>query len=431
MCAIVTTAASQSSGGSVPVAALLRDPADPAGAPPAWDDSRTVNALDVVLLALLALAAVSGHRRGFALQACAFGGLLAGLAVGALLAPRFAGLAGSPGVQAAIAASTLLVLAAVGDTAGWLLGNRVRERARATRLGQADAAGGSVVAVAASLLAIWFVALNLANGPFPGIANGIQGSAIVRTLDDALPRPPSMLAEARRFFNRFGFPDVFSGIPPLPAAPVEPPRDVDVRAAFDAAAPSTVMVFGEACGHVQEGSGFVASDGYIVTNAHVLAGVGDPFVRSPAGEDQRAITVLFDPDLDLAVLFVEDSPGPVLPLARQSPARGDDGAVLGYPGGGPLSSGAAAVLRALSVSGPDIYGTGEADRLVLELQTVVRPGNSGGPFVLADGTVGGVVFAASSSEDDLGYAISSEDVRARLVDAVGDTAAVGTGPCMR
>jgi S1-C subfamily serine protease len=390
-----------------------------------------VNVLDVLLLALLGLAAVSGHRRGLALQACAFGGLLAGLALGALLAPRIAGLAGSAGVQAAVAAVTLLVLAAVGDTAGWLLGNRIRERARATRLGGADAAGGSIVAVLASLLAIWFVALNLVNGPFPGIANGIQGSAIVRTLDDALPRPPSMLAEVRRFFNRFGFPDVFSGIPPLPAAPVDPPKGADVRAAVDAAAQSTVLVFGEACGHVQEGSGFVAASGYLVTNAHVVAGVDDPYVRTALADDQPATTVLFDPELDLAVLLVERSPGPVLRLASESPDRGDDGAVLGYPGGGPLSSGAASVLRTIAATGRDIYGTGTAERLVLELQAVVRPGSSGGPFVLPDGSVGGVVFAASSSEDDVGYAISADDVRPRLDDVIGVTVEVGTGPCVR
>jgi S1-C subfamily serine protease len=390
-----------------------------------------VNALDVVLLAMLALAGISGHRRGLVLQAFAFGGLLVGLLVGALLAPSVAGLADGPGVQAGVAAGTLLLLAAAGDTAGWLLGNRFRERTRGTRFGQADAVGGSVVAVVASLLAIWFVALNLVNGPFRGVAEGIQGSAIVRTLDDTLPEPPSLLAQARRFFNRFGFPDVFSGIPPLPAAPVEPPTGREVGAAFRAASASTVLVFGQACDHVQEGSGFVAAPGYVVTNAHVVAGVDDPYVRASSADDQVATTVLFDPDLDLAVLFVRETPGRALPLAAEGPDRGDGGAVLGYPGGGPLSTEAAAVLRTIAATGFDIYGRGKADRLVLELQTNVRPGNSGGPFVLADGTVGGVVFAASSSDGDLGYAISARDVRPRLEGAIGDTAEVGTGPCIR
>lgn len=391
-----------------------------------------MNVLDVALIALLAFAGLSGYRRGLALQAFAFGGLLVGLALGALIAPSVAGLAESAGARAGVAAVTLLVFAAAGDTAGWFLGHRVRERARGTRFGTADAMGGSVVAVVASLLAIWFVALNLVNGPFPSVAREIKGSVVVRTLDGALPEPPSLLAQVQRFFDRFGFPDVFSGIPPLPAAPVEPPSAADVQAALDFGARSTVKIYGEACGHVQEGSGFVADERYVVTNAHVLAGVDDPVVETGAGASQHATTVLFDPDLDIAILFIRDPAGSVLALAEEEVERGDDGAVIGYPGGGPLSSSPAAVLRPIEGAvGHDIYGTGDAVRSVLELQVVVRPGNSGGPFVLADGTVAGVVFAASSAEDDVGYAIGAEEVRPRLVDAVGTTSEVGTGPCVR
>ena len=390
-----------------------------------------MNVLDVVLLSLLALAGFSGYRRGLTLQAFAFGGLLAGLVAGALVAPRLARLAESPGTQAGVAAITLLVLAAAGDTAGWFLGGRVRARARGSRFGPADAVGGSIVAVLASLLAIWFVALNLVNGPFAGVASQIRGSAVVRTLDDALPEPPSILAEVQRFFDRFGFPDVFAGIPPLPAAPVRPPSTAEARAAFRAAAGSTVKILGAACGHVQEGSGFVAAARYVVTNAHVVAGVEEPHVLTQDGGEQVATTVLFDPDLDLAILLVPEAPGRVLPLTSTDVDRGDAGAVLGYPGGGPLSGDGAAVLRAFAAVGRDIYGIENTERAVIELQTLVRPGNSGGPFVLSDGTVGGVVFAASSTESDVGYAIDADEVRPRIEDAVGTTAEVETGPCVR
>jgi S1-C subfamily serine protease len=390
-----------------------------------------VNVLDVVLLLLLALAAVSGFHRGLALQAFAFGGLLVGLAIGALIAPPLARLAHGAGAQAGIAAITLLVLAAAGDTGGWLLGTRVRERARSTRFGSADAVGGSLVALLASLLAIWFVALNLVNGPFPSVSKEIQESAVVRTLDGALPEPPSLLAEVQRFFDRFGFPDVFAGIPPVPASPVEPPTSEQERAAFDAGARSTVKIYGRACGHVQEGSGFVAADRYVVTNAHVVAGVDAPVVETPDGRTQDATTVLFDPGLDLAILFVPGSTERILDLAPTAAERGDAGTVLGYPGGGPLSASGAAVLRPMEAVGRDIYGSGQAVRDVLELQVIVRPGNSGGPFVLPDGTVAGVVFAASSTQDGVGYAIAADEVRPRLEDADGATTPVGTGPCVR
>jgi S1-C subfamily serine protease len=389
-----------------------------------------VNLLDLVLLGLLALAGLVGYRRGLTLQAFGFGGLLAGLVAGALLAPLVAGVVDSPLSKAAVAAIALLAVAGIGNGVGWYLGAHARTRAKATRFGQADAIAGSTVAVVASLLAIWFLALNLVNGPFPRVSEQIRGSVVVRALDATLPEPPSLLAQARQLLNRFGFPDVFSGIPPLPAEPVEPPTQAEARAAVEAGGASTVRVIGEACGRIQEGSAFVVADGFVVTNAHVVAGVDDPSVDSPGLGSSDASTVLFDPDLDLAVLRVEGPTGPVLVLETESIDRGARGAVLGYPGGGPLDARRAAVRRTIEAIGRDIYGHGEVERLVLELQTVVRPGNSGGPFVLADGRVGGVVFAASSSDDEVGYAIAGGEVQEAVGDALVADGEAPTGPCI-
>ncbi len=388
-----------------------------------------LNVLDLLLLVIVLVAGYTGYRRGLTLQAFGFGGLLIGLAIGALLAPVVAGAFDSPAARAGVLVLVVLAIAAVGNAAGWFLGMRARAKT-SSRFGRADAVAGSAVAVVASLLAIWFLALNLANGPFPGLSAEIRDSAIVRGLDAALPEPPSLLAQARRLFNRFGFPDVFSGIPPLPAEPVHPPSQEQARAAADAAAASTVQVLGNACDLIQEGSGFVASDGYVVTNAHVVAGVDDPEIRTGAGGEEPADTVLFDPDLDIAVLHVGSTPGPPLRLATEPVDRGAPGAVLGYPGGGPLKAQRAAVRRSFDAVGRDIYSRNQVERLVVELQTLVRPGNSGGPFVLANGRVGGVVFAASSGDEDVGYAIAASEVDEALRDAVGRTSEVDTGPCI-
>jgi S1-C subfamily serine protease len=388
-----------------------------------------LNGLDLLLLVIVAVAGYTGYRRGFTLQAFGFGGLLIGLVVGALLAPLVAGGLDSTAARAGVVALIVLAIAAIGNAAGWFMGMRARART-SSRFGRADAVGGSAVAVVASLLAIWFLALNLANGPFPSLSAEIRGSAMVRGLDAALPEPPSLLAQVRRLFNRFGFPDVFSGIPPLPAAPVDPPSQAQARAAVDAAAASTVQVLGNACDLIQEGSGFVASDGYVVTNAHVVAGVDDPEIRTGAGGEEPADTVLFDPNLDIAVLHVGSTPGPPLPLATEPLDRGAPGAVLGYPGGGPLQAHRAAVRRSFDALGRDIYSRDQVERLVVELQTLVRPGSSGGPFVLADGRVGGVVFAASSSDEDVGYAIAASEVEDTIIKAVGRTTEVDTGPCI-
>jgi S1-C subfamily serine protease len=390
-----------------------------------------VNLLDVGIVVLVILAAVNGFRRGASLQLSTYAGLLVGLFVGALLAPRFAHLVNSPLAQAGIALLVLITFAAVGDAAGWLIGSRIWAIARRSALGTVDSVAGSVVSAVAGLLVIWFLAFNLINGPVAGVSREIEGSSIIRSMDRILPRPPSLLAEVRQLFNRFGFPEVFADIPPAPAGPVKAPSDKQIRKAIRIASPSTVKIVGEACGAIQEGSGFVASTHSVVTNAHVVAGVRNPMVQVQNGGTIHALTVLFDPGLDIAILRVQSGIGPPLKLDPDDLKRGAPGAVLGYPHGGSLTAGAAAVRRELDAVGRDIYGRRTVERNVYELQALVVPGNSGGPFVETDGSVAGVVFAASTTDPNVGYAISSPEVIPKLQKAEGRTSGVGTGTCAR
>jgi S1-C subfamily serine protease len=149
-------------------------------------------------------------------------------------------------------------------------------------------------------------------------------------------------------------------------------------------------------------------------------------VEDARGE-HRAVPVLFDPDADVAVLRTSGLAGAPLAVAGSDPARGAVGAVLGYPNGGALTAGGAAVRDDYRATGRDIYGGGLTSRQILELQAGVRPGNSGGPFVLADGTVGGMVFARSIDTADLGYALAPSELRHEL-GRIGP-ASVSTGRC--
>jgi S1-C subfamily serine protease len=390
-----------------------------------------VNLLDFGIVGLSILAGVNGFRRGAALQLTAYAGLILGLLSGAILAPVLAGLVESPFSQAMVALSTLLVLAAIGDGLGWLLGSRFWAIARRSAFRTYDSAIGSVVAVAAVLLTVWFLGVNLANGPIPELAREIRGSGVVRTLDRTLPRPPSLIAGVRQFLNRFNFPEVFADLPPAPAGPVSGPTRGEAATAAKKAHDSTVRILGEACNVIQEGSGFVASSNYVVTNAHVVAGVTSPQVQQQNGGSQVATPVVFNPKLDIAILRITTTPAPPLPLVPQDEPRGATGAVLGYPGGGSLTYHPAAVRRELDAIGRDIYGQSLVRRNVYELQTVVRPGNSGGPFVLTNGRVAGVVMAASTTDPRIGYAITSPQVMPLLQQAQGRSGRVSTGPCTR
>jgi S1-C subfamily serine protease len=389
-----------------------------------------VNLLDLLILLLVALAAWAGYRRGAILQIFAYGGLVLGLFLGVLLAPRVASLASDPFTQAMLALGTLVFVPALLDGVGWLIGAHA---AAATRrvLDPVDSVAGTVVGGLVVLLATWLLAFNLIQGPFPVLARQIRHSAVVRGLDAVLPRPPALLAQARRFLERSGFPEVFAGLPPFPAGPVELPSRREFNRAIRSADQSTARISGEACDRIQIGSGFLVESGYVVTNAHVVAGVNGPSVLFPDGSEFGATTVLFDSDLDLAVLRIAGSGPQELDLRDIDLDRGARGAVLGYPGGESLTASTAGVRRRMDALGRDIYGRRTVEREVYELQTRVRPGNSGGPFVTPEGAVAGVVFAASTTDDDVGYALTSTEVDPLIERALGRTREADTGRCIR
>ena len=389
---------------------------------------RSVTVLDVALLLLLALSAYGGYRRGAVLQVAGLVGLAIGFVVGVWLAPHAADLVRTDLAKAGAALGTVVLIAALGDAVGSVLGLKLRKRAHGTRFRSADAVGGSALSVSALVLTIWFLGINLAAGPFPSVARSLQNSAVVRAVDAALPPPPVLSAQLGNVLDLIGFPDVFSGLPPLPADPVpQPGRGIASRAA-QAGRPSVVLIAGPACDRILQGTGFVVADDLVLTNAHVIAG-GLPRVEWE-GRTFEAMPVFFDPEIDAAVLRVDGLDAPALTLLPSEVSRGAGGAVLGYPGGRYVEM-PAGVRRLLEAVGRDIYSREEVLRRVYELQAKIRHGNSGGPFVLPNGVTAGLVFGASLSHPDLGYAIASPKLIPLVERAETRTEPVGTGRCVR
>ncbi len=143
-----------------------------------------------------------------------------------------------------------------------------------------------------------------------------------------------------------------------------------------------------------------------------------------------ATAVLFDPSFDLAVLRTDAPLGPALPISAALIGRGTQAAILGYPEDGPLTIGPAGVTSEIAAVGKDIYNDGSVTRGVYSLQANVEPGNSGGPLIGPGGQVIGVVFSRSTVYPDVGYALTSPGVLARVQEAALHRGGVGTGKCI-
>ena len=391
-----------------------------------------MNALDVIALLLLIVTFVAGLRSGFFPQ---LGGLL-GAAAGGILALQLLPLVRpwvdtlDPAMRALVVLVSLVVLIALGETIGSATGFEIRVRMGRGVLAGMDSAGGGVLGLGQGLLVIWLIGGLLAAGPLPGLASQAQRSVAVRALSGVLPSPTAIAGELGRWLDSSGLPEVFVGLEPLPAPPVTLPSDPIARAIGEKAIASTVEVDSQACSYTLAGSGFVVAPGYVVTNAHVVAGARSITVLPQSGS-LSATPVFFDPQMDLAVLYVEKLDAPALALASSSPPRGAVGAALGHPGGGALVVVPGAVTNTYKATGRDLYGTKNVTRSIVELHADIQRGDSGGPFVLKDGTVGGVIFAQSKADESVGYALAPADVREAIAPALESTAAVDTGPCIR
>ncbi len=119
------------------------------------------------------------------------------------------------------------------------------------------------------------------------------------------------------------------------------------------------------------------------------------------------------------------------PLTIQGSLAQNDSAaaILGYPGGGDFTAGPAIVVDSFKAVGRNIYNQDETVRDVYSIKGLVRPGNSGGPLIDKDGQVIGVVFAASTTYDQVGYALTAQSILTKLNDVKGSTAPVSTGSC--
>jgi S1-C subfamily serine protease len=189
-----------------------------------------------------------------------------------------------------------------------------------------------------------------------------------------------------------------------------------------------VKIIGVAeCERGVEGSGFVYAPGRIMTNAHVVAGVDEPFI-DVNGRRTRANVVLFNPRLDVAVLATGNLG--LEPLDFQNTGKaGDDAAILGYPENGPFDARAARIRGELTLRSPDIYDRGQHMRRTYSVRGLVRSGNSGGPLVSRKGNVLGVIFAASVTDRSTGYALTAGQVANAAERGSTATSRVDTGTC--
>jgi S1-C subfamily serine protease len=389
--------------------------------------------VDLVLIALIIMFAINGYRQGFLVGGLSFCGFFGGALVGLQVAPWLVEAMDSPFARVVVSLALVFGLALLGQAAAAWAGGRLRGAISNQHGRRIDDIGGIVVSVLALLLVAWMVALPMASSSLPSLSRSVRNSVILHGIDSVMPEPARVLYDRLRDTIAGGdFPNVFGDLTPTQAREVPAPDPALVGSpAVTAARGSVVKVTGNApsCRRRIEGSGFVYAPQRVMTNAHVVAGTEGPLTVEVNGERRSGRVVYYDPNRDLAVLYVPNLAAPPMTWADALAETGADAIVVGYPLDGPFTPVSARVRDVSNVKGPNIYENETVIREVYTLRATVLSGNSGGPLLDTSGRLLGVIFAAALDDPETGFALTQTEAR-----PVADAAAalrdpVATGRC--
>jgi S1-C subfamily serine protease len=300
-----------------------------------------------------------------------------------------------------------------------------------------DSVGGATVNVVAVVIVAWLIGSFVLNSAaFPTVSRQVNDSAVLRAVDHVMPKNVLYLPffpQLRSMLSNGVYSQVFGGFGAESSIALPAPNPAVAQSpALTRAEPSIVKVLGVAtsCSQTIEGSGFVISPHHVLTNAHVVAGVNEDLSVTVNGNQTytRVRVVLYDPETDLAVLYVPALSVPALQFAGAAP-YGTSAAVAGYPENASLTVVPANIGHAFSATGPDIYQTGSVNRQMYAIRALIQPGNSGGPLLSASGEVYGVVFAKSTIYSDTGYALTDSEIATDVRAGEQDYSPVSTQGC--
>jgi S1-C subfamily serine protease len=388
--------------------------------------------LDIAVLAVALVAAISGWRSGALGSLLSFVGVVLGAVAGVLLAPHVVSSITGARTKLFVTLFLILALVVIGEIAGVVLGRAVRGAIRHRALRTFDSVIGVGLQLIAVLVAAWLLATPLTSSDQPNLAAAVRGSMVLGQVDQlAPPWLRSVPTRLSALLNTSGLPQVLQPFGRTPIVAVDAPDAALIGDPVVAATrPSVVKIRGVApsCQKVLEGSGFVVAPNRVMSNAHVVAG-SDSVTVEADGQTYDAGVVSYDPQEDISILDVPNLPAAPLTFDDTPAATGTDGIVMGYPGGGDFAATPARVRETIELKGPDIYRTTTVSREVYTIRGTVRQGNSGGPMIDRNGKVLGVVFGAAVDDADTGFVLTASEV-SRQMATVGSTQRVPTGVCV-
>jgi uncharacterized membrane protein required for colicin V production len=184
-----------------------------------------VNWVDLVVVLIAVLAAVSGARQGVVIALPAFAGVLLGAVVGVRVAPLLVRNFTNPATRVAFAVAVLVLLVALGETFGVWCGRMIKQRIRNPKIAGVDNALGAILQGVVVFVVAWMIALPLTSySGLPGLSSALQRSTVLGAVNSLMPQSARALpADLRKLFDVPDLPSVTNPFSRTPSINVGPP----------------------------------------------------------------------------------------------------------------------------------------------------------------------------------------------------------------
>lgn len=384
------------------------------------------NWVDIVIAIILALMVWRGFKDGIVTQVLVNVGVFAGIFGCGWL---FSKLPVNNATTLFVINTTAIIMTSIAlGTTGFLYGRKIHISLSHGPFRWVESGASVVYSLSFGLVGIWLFGAMIGRMPFIGLSNSVNDAYIVRTLTQLLPPVPAVVAVFDKQFDPNTTPQIFIK-DQVQTRVFSGALDSDFQRVLTQSEASIVRVTGFGCGGIVTGSGFVVAPGFVVTNAHVIAGVKHPVVKF-ADRSEEGMPVLFDPLLDLAVMKIAPTNARPLPLAQATSDNGTSVVLAGYPGGN-FTAIQGILNRKLTYDGTSIYGTGTVYRELYELNIALEEGSSGSPILLKSGEVAAIVYARSNNTSHAGYAYIAGNIAEKVNQVQRNPQRVSTRICVK
>ena len=385
-----------------------------------------INWVDALIVIFIGLLIWRGIVYGFITQLFVIIGFFGGLILSGFIFPHIIPVKDHT-TLAIVNGNLVLIVALFFSFTGYQLGGKIHYAFGKSWSHTTEKCFSVIFSVIFGLLAVWLIASMIGRLPFEGLSNSANDSVIVQQLDQRLFPIPAVFEEFGKQFNPNIQPKIFVKSQYQVQQNI-PLSSSLLQLAAQQANKSVVRITSFGCGGLVSGSGFVVGKDLILTNAHVIAGVKRPIVKFGT-QSYAAVPVLFNSSEDIALLRIHHLNEPQLQLLKDQVKNNTSVIIAGYPGGN-FSAIPGLVLETVQLVVPNLNGYGSTTRQSYEVQANTSEGVSGGPMILEEGKVGGIIFARSQSINNHAFVITSQSIYKEVNRAQNEKIRVNTGVCL-